>query len=60
MLSKDEKSTVGGCLKPDVPKLMRKYQFKELIGSGAEGAVFKAYDTEENRLVAVKYVRLAI
>ena len=40
------------------PTIYRKYQTLELLGCGGFGEVYKCYDLEKNRLVAIKGMNL--
>jgi serine/threonine-protein kinase len=41
----------------DLPRMLGRFQLRELLGSGSFGAVYKAHDAELDRLVAVKVPR---
>src|SRR5262245_1727774 len=50
-------NATGGWLPEEAPKRLGKFEFLERVGAGAFGTVYKARDTELDRLVAVKVPR---
>lgn len=53
LADKQEKSTYS---KENWPMIYSRYQTLELLGSGGFGQVFKCYDIETNKIVAIKKI----